>query len=40
MSVSGTEGGGYEKAPALPAAVTTTIKDEDGSTEQPKDAPT
>ncbi|HEH9420170.1 TPA: hypothetical protein SIA31_004306, partial [Aeromonas sobria] len=28
------------KAPALPTAVTTTITDEDGSTGQPKDAPT
>ncbi|MGE6101616.1 retention module-containing protein, partial [Aeromonas salmonicida] len=31
VSVSGTEGGDYEKAPALPGAVTTTITDEDGS---------
>ncbi|WP_421262438.1 immunoglobulin-like domain-containing protein [Aeromonas jandaei] len=28
VSVSGTSGGGYEKAPALPGAVTTTITDE------------
>ncbi|KAE9622455.1 immunoglobulin-like domain-containing protein, partial [Aeromonas veronii] len=40
VSVSETSGGGYEKAPALPGAVTTTITDEDGSTDQPKDAPT
>ncbi|MGY3925187.1 immunoglobulin-like domain-containing protein, partial [Aeromonas jandaei] len=40
VSVSGTSGGGYEKAPALPGAVTTTITDEDGSPDQPKDAPT
>ncbi|MFM5849377.1 choice-of-anchor K domain-containing protein [Aeromonas veronii] len=38
--MSETSGGGYEKAPALPGAVTTTITDEDGSTDQPKDAPT
>ena len=31
VSVSETSGGGYEKAPALPGAVTTTITDEDGS---------
>ncbi|MFM5257251.1 Calx-beta domain-containing protein [Aeromonas veronii] len=29
--MSETSGGGYEKAPALPGAVTTTITDEDGS---------
>ncbi|QXC34152.1 retention module-containing protein [Aeromonas sp. FDAARGOS 1407] len=40
VSVSETSGGGYEQAPALPGAVTTTITDEDGSTGQPKDAPT
>ncbi|WP_421274531.1 immunoglobulin-like domain-containing protein, partial [Aeromonas veronii] len=40
VSVSETRGGGYEQAPALPGAVTTTITDEDGSTGQPKDAPT
>ncbi|WP_162517027.1 retention module-containing protein [Aeromonas hydrophila] len=31
VSVSETSGGGYEKTPALPGAVTTTITDEDGS---------
>ncbi|QCG47021.1 hypothetical protein E2P79_03375 [Aeromonas schubertii] len=41
VSVSETSGGGYEKAPALPGAVTTTITDEDGSDPLlPKDAPT
>ncbi|WP_162624623.1 retention module-containing protein [Aeromonas caviae] len=41
VSVSETSGGGYEKAPALPGAVTTTITDEDGSDPKlPTDAPT
>ena len=40
VSVSETSGGGYEKAPALPGAVTTTITDEDGSDPKlPTDAP-
>ena len=40
VSKSETSGGGYEKAPALPGAVTTTITDEDGSDPKlPTDAP-